>query len=62
MESVFKKYSDDPRSYEYSIYDKKSGKLIGVGQIFLKKKGVGGLYVSREIRHRQSETGWNIRI
>ncbi len=41
----FKKYLDNPRNYEYSVYDKNSGKLIGVGQIFLKKNNVGGLYV-----------------
>lgn len=40
---VFKKSLSDKKNYEYSVYV--NGELIGVGQIYLKKNNVGGVFI-----------------
>ncbi len=45
LRKIFGKSLNDKNNFEYSVYDKKSGRLIGVAQIYLKGKGIGGLFI-----------------
>jgi len=42
---ILEKSLKDKKNYEFSVYDKKSGKLIGTCQIYLKGNKTGGLYI-----------------